>query len=69
MNNQSRTEAVYRTLIVYNQYKGNDTTINFPDETIITDLLADLYHLADEYAVDINQCFRMAEIHYNSEKE
>ena len=69
MNNQSRTEAAYRTLIVYSQYKGDGMTTDFPDETVFIDLLADLYHLANEYAVDISDCLRIAEIHYNAEKE
>jgi len=66
MDNRDRAERAFRTLLVYRQRIDDHES---DEETVITDLITDLFHLSDEYAVNMESCFTMAEIHYNAETE
>jgi hypothetical protein len=47
----SKTESIFRTMLVYAQYKG-EKIIN---ENLIITILTDLMLLSDEYAVDFSK--------------
>lgn len=54
-------EYAYRTLLVYQQYTGSDK------EEALSDLLADLMHLADEEGYDFDYELERARGHYEAE--
>jgi hypothetical protein len=60
----SRTEKVYRTLLVYKQYIG---LYEHENETALIDILADLMHWANEYGLDFPQALDTAQGHYQFE--
>jgi hypothetical protein len=64
MNNAQRAEYAYRTLLVFRQYTGNDTT-----EEAIGDLLANIMHLCDEHGYTFSDLLATAEGHYTYETE
>jgi|TARA_R100000093_G_C1933799_1_gene69667 hypothetical protein len=49
----SKTESIFRTMLVYGQYKGiENKDIN---ESLMITILTDLMLLSDEYAVDFSK--------------
>ena len=45
----SQTESIYRTALIYAQYKNKPTTVN---DELINEMFKDLYLLADEYGYE-----------------
>lgn len=61
--NRSRTEIIYRTMLVYAQYKDAECDT----EELVINLLTDLRHYCDEYGFDLGQLDRIAHQHYLTE--
>jgi len=61
--NERRSERAYRTLLVYAQGGNEDESV----ETLTTDLLTDLRHLADEYGIDWDEMTNRVLNHYTAE--
>ena len=45
----SQTESIYRTALIYAQYKNKPTTVN---DELLNEMFRDLYLLADEYGYE-----------------
>lgn len=61
-----RAERAYRTLLVYAQRVNGE---NEPVEDNLTDLLTDLRHMADQYAVDWDDMLARVDLHYTAETQ
>lgn len=62
MSNDKRIERTHRAIsVAYDRKEGNDV--------VVTDMLTDLRHWCDCYAVDFEQALSMSEIHYEAEAE
>ena len=62
--NISRTENIYRLMLVYAQYQGGEED----PESLVIDLLTDLRHYCDEYGLNLGKLDRVAHEHYLYEK-
>jgi hypothetical protein len=62
--NQSRTELIYRLMLVWAQYSDNEAD----SEELIIDLLTDLHFYCDEYAMQLAELMKIAERHYAHER-
>tara|TARA_R100001086_G_scaffold237290_1_gene161256 strand:+ start:22 stop:216 length:195 start_codon:yes stop_codon:yes gene_type:complete len=63
----SKTESIFRTMLVYAQYKNiENKDIN---ENLITTILTDLMLLSDEYAVDFSKALLEAKEKITINKE
>ena len=62
--NEERARRGYHILYGYreDQDKGE------PFDTVLTDLLADLMHSAEEEKIPFAECVQTAQMHYNAEK-
>ena len=45
----SKTELIYRTALIYAQYKNKPTTVN---DELLNEMFRDLYLLAEEYGYE-----------------
>ena len=45
----SQTESIYRTALIYAQYKNKPTTVN---DELLDEMVRELYLLADEYGYE-----------------
>lgn len=61
--NAQRSERAYRLLLIYEQQhdEGED------HETAVSDLLADLMHLCDDYGIEWEEVTRRAAMHHEAE--
>tara|TARA_R100001244_G_C5117869_1_gene122784 strand:+ start:298 stop:489 length:192 start_codon:yes stop_codon:yes gene_type:complete len=60
----SKTEIIFRTMLVYGQYKGiENKDIN---ESLLITILTDLMLLSDEYAVDFSKALLEAKEKINA---
>jgi hypothetical protein len=60
----SKTESIFRTMLVYGQYKGiENKDIN---ESLLITILTDLMLLSDEYAVDFSKALLEAKEKINA---
>lgn len=66
MNTVSRTENIYRLMLTYNKMTGLEESDR---ETAVRDMLADLMHLSDEYAIDFHDQLRIATDNFNAETD
>jgi DNA-dependent RNA polymerase auxiliary subunit epsilon len=57
-----KTENIYRLMLVWKQYKSEDD-----DDCLVRDLLADLMHFCDEYAIDFFDELESAKLYYKKE--
>lgn len=62
--NQDRAGRAYRAVLYYQQYGTDADAI----EASITDLITDLFHLADEYGLDQHELQLRALSHYQAEQ-
>lgn len=62
--NEERASRAALTMQYYSCVSGNDGE---PEQETLTDLLTDLRHFCAQAGVDINQAFRLAEMHYEAE--
>ena len=65
MTNQDRANRAHRALFQAQYINGSADTI----EDAICDLLADLHHLAPDYAIDLSELFDRAQGHAKAEIE
>jgi hypothetical protein len=63
--NEQRAERAYRTLLAYGKYANGDEDV----EANMTDLLTDLRHLSDQYAVDWDDMLARIDLHYTAETQ
>jgi len=66
-NNQSRTDAIADLMLIFLQRYGYQQSEAQEDDYYIRDLLCDLMHFCDEYAIDFENQLRIAEIFYDEE--
>lgn len=62
--NEQRSDRAFRLMLVYSQYTHANEM-----ETTVTDLLADLLHMSEDYNINIADCLRVATDHYNEETQ
>ena len=67
--NKDRTENIYRLMLVFLQYYDFEESEAKDEDWYIRDLLCDLKHFCDEYAIDFENQLRIAEIFYDEEVE
>ena len=63
MNNETRADRAFRAFQIYQHFENEEET-----ETVITELINDLFHFSDQMAVDMNRCYRTATDNYNTQK-
>lgn len=61
----ARTDNIHQIMLIYCHKTGLEECDR---ETATIDLLADLMHLGDEYAIDFYAALHEAERHYDAEK-
>ena len=66
-NNQNRTDAIAGLMLIFLQRYGYQQSEAQEDDYYIRDLLCDLMHFCDEYAIDFQNQLRIAEIFYDEE--
>tara|TARA_R110000868_G_scaffold408587_1_gene691980 strand:+ start:1900 stop:2103 length:204 start_codon:yes stop_codon:yes gene_type:complete len=64
MTNSQRAEYAFRALKKHAASTGSEGE---DTDTQITDLLCNLMHLAEEYAVDFKMCVESAQTHFDAE--
>ena len=62
--NARRAEYMFRLMLIYRQWRSDDAE---DDDTVVADLLADLMHYCDEYAVDWDNAIRRASLYHADE--
>lgn len=60
----ARTETIYRVMLTYCKLNGLEESDR---ETAVRDMLADLMHLCDEYAINFDDQLSIATDHYSYE--
>ena len=63
---ESATKRARKTLLSY--AGSRDYLLTEGHQTVITDLVADLLHLADKTGADMEEVWRMAHSHHSEEK-
>ena len=63
--NVERADRIYRLMLVYKQYKGDNEDYT----TDVTDLLTDLMHYCDEMGIDFDRRMGFARAYYEAEYE
>lgn len=48
-------------------FKADTGQLDEENETVLSDLLADLHHYADEHGIDFQRCLERAAFHYSEE--
>ena len=66
-NNQDRTDAIAGLMLIFLQRYGYKQSEAQEDDYYIKDLLCDLMHFCDEYAIDFEEQLRIAEAFYDEE--
>lgn len=66
-NNQNRTDAIASLMLIFLQRYGYEQSEAQENNYYVRDLLCDLKHFCDEYAIDFQNELRVAEIFYNEE--
>lgn len=67
--NKDRSDNIYRLMLVFLQYYGYEQSEAQQDDYYIRDLLCDLMHFCDEYAIDFQEQLRIGEAFYDEEVE
>lgn len=70
--NESRANAAANVLQVYAQWKDGETVSLVQGDTadeLVIDLLTDIRHFSEVYAVDFEAAVRISENHFEEEKE
>ena len=62
--NEERGDRAYRALLVFTQYNGTNMETT---EEALTDLLADLMHMGDDYGTMFEDSLQRAREHYETE--
>jgi hypothetical protein len=62
----SKTESIFRTMLVYAQYK--DIEYKNINEELMINILTDLILLSEEYAVDFNEVLLKAKKHISNKR-
>ena len=65
--NKDRTDAIASLMLVFLQRYGYQQSEAQEDDYYIRDLLCDLKHFCDEYAIDFENQLRIAEIFYDED--
>jgi hypothetical protein len=63
---QKSAEQAFRAITVYRQ-QTDPVGGSAPDYEVVTDLLTDLWHFADEYSIDLMQCMETSARLYREE--
>ena len=67
--NKDRTENIYRLMLVFLQYYDFEESEAKDEDWYVRDLLCDLMHFCDEYAIDFQEQLRIGEAFYDEEVE
>ena len=67
--NKDRTDAIASLMLVFLQRYGYQQSEAQEDDYYIRDLLCDLMHFCDEYAIDFQEQLRIGEAFYDEEVE
>ena len=65
--NKDRTDNIHSVILVFLQRYGYEQSEAQQDDYYIRDLLCDLKHFCDEYAIDFENQLRIAEAFYAEE--
>ena len=65
--NKDRTDAIASLMLVFLQRYGYQQSQAQEDDYYIRDLLCDLMHFCDEYAIDFENQLRIAEMFYDED--
>ena len=67
--NKDRSDDIYRLMLVFLQYYGFEESYADEENWFIRDLLCDLKHFCDEYAIDFDSELSRANNLYEKETE
>ena len=67
--NKDRSDDIYRLMLVFLQYYGFEESYADEENWFIRDLLCDLKHFCDEYAIDFDSELSRANNLYEKENE
>ena len=67
--NKNRSDDIYRLMLVFLQYYDFEESEAKEEDYYIRDLLCDLMHFCDEYAIDFQEQLRIGEAFYDEEVE
>lgn len=65
IDNQERSERAKQTILLYADLTGQDPDAELED--IVTDMLADMLHMAEEQEITFEDCLSWAYEHYDNE--
>ena len=67
--NKDRSDNIYRLMLVFLQYYDFEESEAKDEDWYVRDLLCDLMHFCDEYAIDFQEQLRIGEAFYDEEVE
>lgn len=66
-SNAERASRAEHLLIFYAYREGRSDELSSSEETVLTDLLADLMHYAHSMRMDFQNCIDVAQMHFDAE--